>query len=1554
MKKNQRIFAIFAIAILLLSNVQMVSITAKTSSIHNISSMEFAVFGSNTSNDRNPDPIIHSENAATIEANGGKISSSDDGISFLYDAISAQANFEISATATVEHFEPDNQVSFGLMLRDEIGEHRSSDGHESNYVAVGGLDQVIKGFYKKDSLTKLDVFSDNKAPVMDEVYQLSIRKTGDTYSLTSNGETEVFTAEDVFSEAIHVGVYVARGAKVTFEDITVTESQNVSGLKLDEKNLEKREYLVGEELDLTGLEVTAIYDDGTTERLSPEDYLVTGFDSTEIGTNTLTIHYNGFTETITVEIVPLTVTDLEIKYYPAKEKYYIGDLFQPEGLVIEAIYNDGFVTEEVSDELYTLSIDGEEIGEGTVLDESGTQEVVVASTERPDVTTSFTIDVIEASVKELEIRRLPRKQVYFLGEKLDLSGIAVYAVYTDEQAVRLMPTDLEVQDFDSETTGEKELTIQYKQATATLPITVKEKELQQIEVQDYPQTTFLVGDSFQSTGLTVVKVYDNGDKELVDEANYHIDSSAFDSNKPGVYEIKVEPNIDGLSAITYAVTVREQQEYEWKSIHFGQSTSSSNNKVEIVDDGTVKLTADNGGKITGDHDGISYYYTELDANQDNFVLSADIKVLNYAKDPHDGQESFGIMARDAIGTEGDSAVFASNIAAVGGFSGGTRDPNGTQLFVRTGVLSPDGEGSQGLQRIMIDEQKPSLETTETNYRLTLQKTNSGFVGKLNDGDEHIIFEPEIVNVQNDKMYVGFYTARVATIEVSNMELTVSAAETDAPKVEPPKEPMTPNLDIVSLDKTADADYSFMFQSNVDGWATVRKGQDILAEDIRVTGDEIVELETTLESNRTTNFTVVLVPDDTQELTDYRSIVRNVTVSMKTFAGENGNIYVAPDGTSNGDGSREQPLDLDTAIDYVQKGQKIIVQEGHYLRSEKLEIAKYNDGTEVERKMLVADPEAENRPIIDFDNRSEGVVHSGDYWHVKGIDFTRSGPNMKGYNIGGSHNIIENVAVYENGDTGLQISRTDQADTMEEWPSDNLVLNSMAFDNRDPSENNADGFAAKLTVGEGNVFRGSISHNNIDDGWDLYTKVGTGAIGAVTIENSIAFNNGYVTGSEPGKGSKNGFKLGGEGVHVPHVIRNSVAFGNGAVGFDSNSNPGVIAENNYAFDNEGRNIAFTTYSGIEEDFTIDGFISFHTKEINTTQTADEYPSRLLTDKNFMYTGSKTVNHAGDQVPQDVLTILAEITAFTRNEDGQIIWGDIWDTFNEFMAQFEAPSDDDKEEEVPDPPKDPDKDKDEDNDNDKPSSPGSDPNTDGSRDQDSKSGETPIITTPNVKDGVAEIDLSDIENIGENNLLIIELPVETGLVTVHLTEDQVKRLKDKGAVLHIRNNEVELTIPTAILTEGEAFITLDKLDDDVEHAVSAVYDFTIEQNGKEISEFGIHSVTLSFIVDDQSVEDPNELSIYHLNEENQEWKSVGGSYKDGKVTANVEHFSTFTVFGTDSVQAEQIPLEENNGSILPNTATNIFNWGMIGMFFLLIGSVIFVLIRKKHNNHKMKTS
>ncbi|WP_020619617.1 bacterial Ig-like domain-containing protein [Paenibacillus daejeonensis] len=1233
----------------------------------------FSAFGGNTSSERNPRPAPQEDGSIVMSATGGKVASGDEGLSFLYQPIPAGSSAELKAKITVHSFNQNsaistpNQKSFGLMLRESVGEHGNSSTQTTSYAAVGVLDTVMKSFYKQQGTqTKLPAFDGAALPSGGQEYTFGIRKFGDTVELRVGEDTQVITLDGALQGPIYGGFYVARDAEITVSDYTLeVDDRLITALETDSTAM-KTDYRIGEPLRLDGLQVRALFDEGLEQQLEPGDYIVTGFDSSQAGTQTLMIHYKGATAAVELRVTALELNELRIKYYPARTVYYPGDGLDLQGLILEAVYDDGYRVEELASDAYTVSVNGEPVSEGAsyVLSDPGESMVTLTALDAPSVSVSFPVTVRAATLAQLEIRQAPLKTIYYLGDELQLEGLVLYAIYSDENRVRLTPGEYEVSSLSTDSPGEREIVFTYKGLTAQLPVTVKTRELEGLVITAYPQTTYLVGEVFDPTGLEVSKRYDNGDLELY--IDYKTDTSAVDRSQPGTYRVAIEAADEELASIELPITIRASARHEWEVIRFGQSTSSANNRVNLLDNGEIELIAlEGGGKVTGDHDGISFYYTELDAEQDNFTLSADIHVAAYAKTPHDGQESFGIMARDVIGAPNTSSVFASNIAAIGGYSGGTRLDNGTQLFVRTGVESPDGAGSQGIKAIMLDQSRPGPSNTHPAepYRLTLSKTNSGFMGRLNNGSEEIVFEPDILKVQDsDTMYVGFYVARLATIRVSNIDLKVTAAATDAPQVLPEPEPVTPELEVLSRLQSSESDYRLILRSNADGVVTVKQGLVVIAEDLEMTAGERLVIPATLTEQSGTSFSLSFLPDDTQRLTDYDRIVRNVTVAMRSYQ-EGADLQVTTVGSPDGDGSLEWPLDLDTAVAYVMPGQRIVVHDGQYVRSSSLQIAKYNDGRPDEMKVMIAAPGT--RPVIDFDRRSEGVVLSGDYWHIQGLDFARSAGNTKGFTVGGSHNIVENSRFYENGDTGLQISRTDTSENdPANWPSHNLILNSTAFDNRDPSDNNADGFAAKLTSGVGNVFRGCIAHNNIDDGWDLYTKAGTGAIGPVLIENSIAFNNGFLTDGTIGAGDQNGFKLGGEGIHVPHVIRNSMAFGNGAYGFTSNSNPGVIARDNIAFDNAGGNLSFTTYPGIDTDFTLERFVSFQLNH----QVRDAYPARLASPDNYLFNGTISANSEGVQLTEANFASLESVVAYERDANGDIIWGD----FLRFLApQTEEP-------------------------------------------------------------------------------------------------------------------------------------------------------------------------------------------------------------------------------------------------------------------------------------------
>jgi len=293
------------------------------------------------------------------------------------------------------------------------------------------------------------------------------------------------------------------------------------------------------------------------------------------------------------------------------------------------------------------------------------------------------------------------------------------------------------------------------------------------------------------------------------------------------------------------------------------------------------------------------------------------------------------------------------------------------------------------------------------------------------------------------------------------------------------------------------------------------------------------------------------------------------VSLTTFAT---NYYVATSGNDSNSGTLSSPFKtLTKAIDVASAGDYIYLRGGVYNITSTIIITK--NGTSSAK--INVNAYGNEVPVLSFNDTegdsNRGIVMDGDYWYWKGITIEKAGDN--GMLLSGNNNTIENCIFRKNHDTGLQLSRySSSATSISQWPSNNLILGCESYDNRDSANEDADGFAAKLTVGTGNIFRNCVSHHNIDDGWDLYTKSDTGPIGIMTLEGCIAHNNGILTtGGTSGGGDKNGFKLGSSAHQINHIVRRCIAYKNGKHGFTDNGNIGAIEfTNNTSYDNDGYN------------------------------------------------------------------------------------------------------------------------------------------------------------------------------------------------------------------------------------------------------------------------------------------------------------------------------------------------------------------------------------------------
>lgn len=197
---------------------------------------------------------------------------------------------------------------------------------KSNYTADSYYDGAMDDFriYNRAlSASEIGMLSDKQEPVREIQTVANLQgvettagtapvlpeKADVTYKDGTNGK-EAIVWEDIPEEKYaQAGTFTVKGTVGSFEvEITVTvadetepEEPVLTELKVTEPA--KTVYQIGEELDLTGLKVEALYSDDTSKDVTEEaEVNVNGFDSTTAGEKTITVTYGGKEASFTVTV----------------------------------------------------------------------------------------------------------------------------------------------------------------------------------------------------------------------------------------------------------------------------------------------------------------------------------------------------------------------------------------------------------------------------------------------------------------------------------------------------------------------------------------------------------------------------------------------------------------------------------------------------------------------------------------------------------------------------------------------------------------------------------------------------------------------------------------------------------------------------------------------------------------------------------------------------------------------------------------------------------------------------------------------------------------------------------------------------------------------------------------------------------------------------------------------------------------------------------------------------------------------------------------------------
>jgi len=211
-------------------------------------------------------------------------------------------------------------------------------------------------------------------------------------------------------------------ASKTASAVLNVSNNSVTGINVARAPNKTQYYIRETELDLTGMVVTATYQDGSIRTLNPRAYYVSGFDTSTAGENTVTISYGSSTAALAFTIMNRSLMSINV-VSPAKVIYVRDEPLDTTGMVVKARYDKG-PDVVLTNTDYVLS------GFSSVA--AGSRIVTVSYTEKTITkTANFTVTVNDLQYVGIYVTKLPNKTTYYCGEPLDPTGMVVTAIRND-------------------------------------------------------------------------------------------------------------------------------------------------------------------------------------------------------------------------------------------------------------------------------------------------------------------------------------------------------------------------------------------------------------------------------------------------------------------------------------------------------------------------------------------------------------------------------------------------------------------------------------------------------------------------------------------------------------------------------------------------------------------------------------------------------------------------------------------------------------------------------------------------------------------------------------------------------------------------------------------------------------------------------------------------------------------------------------------------------------------------------------------------------------------
>jgi hypothetical protein len=409
--------------------------------------------------------------------------------------------------------------------------------------------------------------------------------------------------------------------KETSYDISVKDTVTSISIKA---NPSKTEYRYGESLDLTGATISVVKGSGTTD-IPITDNMVSGYDPTTVGKQTVKVSYGGKDTTFEVTVKDY-VKDITLTA-PTKTEYKYGEALDLTGGKVQKVMASGAQEPAVdlTDSSVTVS--------GYNANKAGKQTITV---EYEGIQKTFEITVVDP-INKIELKGTPKTE-YKYGEEFDVSNLKLSISRASGETEIPVTSDM-IKNYNKNSLGQQQVTIEYEGNTIeTITVQVVDY-IQSVVITPPSKVSYNYGETLDLTGAVITKVMASTPDEPITINVTNDMISGYNPNKLGIQDVTITYTDGKTYTQTFKVTVNEKVKSISlkdtgfkKDYKYGENLDLDNLSIVIqYISGKTEEVPVTSGMVTG-YDPKTLGNQALTIKYDDFEVKTSVSVKDYIKD----------------------------------------------------------------------------------------------------------------------------------------------------------------------------------------------------------------------------------------------------------------------------------------------------------------------------------------------------------------------------------------------------------------------------------------------------------------------------------------------------------------------------------------------------------------------------------------------------------------------------------------------------------------------------------------------------------------------------------------------------------------------------------------------------------------------------------------------------------------------------------------------------------------------------------------------------------